>query len=70
LFAFFLIGFFPAGVETFFFLFRAMSVRLSASRLQKLAPKFLITEGERVGGVTKQPRQPFLEHCTSLNPFF
>ena len=66
---FFLAGFFPLGVEANFFLLRTVLVSLSSSRLQKLAPKFLITEAERVGGVTVQPRQSFLVQRGSLNPF-
>jgi hypothetical protein len=44
--------FFPPGAAAFLFLaFDSLStVNLSGSMLQKVSPKFLITEGDRVGG--------------------
>ena len=45
-------------------------MRVASSILQKVEPKFLITDGDRAGGETVQPRQ-FLEvHLGFLKPFF
>ena len=56
--------------DPFFFCNKAVSVRVASSILQKVEPKFLITDGDRAGGETVQPRQ-FLEvHLGFLKPFF
>jgi hypothetical protein len=41
---------------------------LSASTLQKEAPKFFMMEGEIVGGTTSQPRQFLLAQAKPLYP--
>ena len=58
------------GGKSFFFCRRDDSERSFSSSLQKVAPKFFITEGDRVGGSTLHPRQFFLKHWRSLKPLF
>jgi hypothetical protein len=55
--------FFPPGAAAFLILaFDSFSTaNLSGLMLQKVAPKFLITDGDRVGGFKEQPRQFLLE---------
>jgi hypothetical protein len=55
--------FFPPGAAAFLVLaFDSFSTaNLSGSMLQKVAPRFLIMEGDRAGGSKEQPRQFLLE---------
>jgi hypothetical protein len=61
--------FFPPGATTLLFFPKASTVSLSASTLQKEAPRFFIMEGEIVGGTTSQPRQFLLAQAERLYPF-
>jgi hypothetical protein len=48
---------------------KASTVSLSASTLQKEAPRFFIMQGEIVGGTTSQPRQFLLAQAELFYPF-
>ena len=67
---FFLLGFFPPGEGADFFLRdgypRFSSESRFGSSLQKELPRFLMVDGDKMGGFKVQPRHPLTEQVEFL----